>query len=163
MRKSALPGLLVLVSLGCAPALRMTVEHRDAVGTLVRRSTVSNTDTGPLSFTVGVNDTISATADAEFKNGLTRLWIEADYTCRSQGSGAATIQNGGFLIPSPSGNAIPSNQTPSRFSFTDSIRIVSVCNQQEMRLNLRAGATTVATSAGGPATSWTQSAVIQKP
>lgn len=163
---SALFVIFAFVLCGCAPVVRMTVENRDGFGNLVDRLDVTNKDSGASrTLIVSSSHTIIATAEAEFKDGLQGLWIEGDFTCFDPGTGTGTgsVQQGGFLAPTH-GNAISGNQTPPRFSFTETFSIA--CGKPGYTLSLRAGARSVPTTGlfgGGPATSWTQPAVFRKP
>ena len=171
MRKngSALLAAYLLILCGCAPAVRMTVEQRDGTGNVVQRFDVTNTDSEPTTFTVSSSNIIWITATAEHKDGLQRLWIEGEFKCfdpvgSSQPGGVGVSQTGTLLVPPPTGNAIPANATPTRFSFTENFPIA--CNRAGYEMSLRAGATSSPTTGifgGGPATSWTQPALFRKP
>lgn len=153
----------VFVLCGCAPTVRLTVEHRDKVGNLVERFDVTNTDSGPRTLKMGNFDTLTYTAVAEFNQGLQALWVDEDVTCsHTSGTGTGNVQQTGDIFP-PSGNAIPANQTPAQFSFTGNLAVAHECNGTGITLKLRAGARTVPTGGGGPATSWTQFAVFEYP
>jgi len=155
---------------GCAPAVRMTVEQRDAQGTVLRRFDVTNKDSGPTGFSVNGSDVILVTAEAKFDDGLQRLWIEGDFNCfdpvgSNPPGGVGVSQQGTLLAPPPTGNAIPVNTMPAQYSFTQTFPIA--CAQAGYEMSLRAGATSVPTTTifgpAGPATSWTQPAVFKKP
>ena len=167
--QSALLALSLLVLGACGPSVRMTVEQRDARGGVIQRFDVTSTDTGPRTFNVSSSDVIRVTATAEHRDGLQRLWIEGEENCfdpvgSSVPGGVGTSQSGLLLAPPPSGNAIPANTTPTRFSFTADFSVN--CNRAGYDMSLRAGAPSLPVTGlfgGGPATAFTQPALFSKP
>ncbi|HEU5258702.1 MAG TPA: hypothetical protein VFU28_22095 [Vicinamibacterales bacterium] len=162
MNTSSRLGVSVLVPMmlmlwGCAPSVRMTVEQRDGAGNLVTSFVKTNSDSGPTKVIVSNSHQIRLTAEAEHKDGLQKLSMAVSGHCGEDG----TVQNIGFGFPA-SGNAIPSNTTPTRFSFSEQISIAGQCDAGSLDLSVTATATSAPTTGilggGGPATSWTQPA-----
>ena len=104
---------LVLMLWGCAPKVTMTVEQRDGGGNLITSFVKTSSDSGPTSVTVSNSHKIRLTAEAEHSYGLQKLWMTVSGHCR----GTNTLQNIGYGLPT-SGNAIPPNTTPKKFSFS---------------------------------------------
>jgi len=151
---------IILMLWGCAPSVRMTVEQRDGAGNVITSFVKTNSDSGPTNVSVSNSHQIRLTAEAEHKDGLQKLSMTVSGHCRGDG----TVQNIGFGFPA-SGNAIPSNTTPTRFSFSEQISIAGQCNAGSLDLSVTATATSAPTTGifgGGPATSSTQPAQFNK-
>jgi hypothetical protein len=157
MRKRAIV-LFILLLLACILFLfsrpdfsvSITIEQRDKSNKVVDNFVVDNMTTDPPRLNVKAFDTILVTAEAEFRNGLESLWIEGESHCfeptdlntpyMPKLSERGTL----LLIPSQTGNAIPLNTTPARFSFTEKFPVT--CKKLGYRILLRAGAKTVETT-----------------
>jgi hypothetical protein len=132
----------------------------DGAGNLITSFVKTNSDSGPTSVTVSNSHKVRLTAEGEHSDGLQKLWMTVSGHCR----GTGTVQNIGYGLPT-SGNAIPSNTTPTRFSFSEEISIAGQCNAGSLDLSVIATATSAPTTGifgGGPATSSTQPAQFNK-
>jgi hypothetical protein len=147
--------LIAMVVDGCAPALRMTLEHRDGAGNLVERFVVTPTDSHDVEINnFQASHTIDAFVDATFDGGLERVSIEVNGHCMRQGQ----TGNFGYVIPT-TGNAIPAGQNPTKFSFN--ARIDTTCNEPDFDLEAWATATGL-TKSGATATVSTKALILKK-
>lgn len=139
--------------------LRMTVVQRDGAGNLIQRSIVKADDPRDLVISrFQPSHTLEATVEAEFRDGLERVWISFSARCWEEGG---QVQTPGSAIPG-SGNAIPLNQHPTKFSFVQALRVADSCTQPRMEYRVRAHCISLPSKDGGPYSVTTKDVVLTR-
>src|SRR5436305_4327052 len=93
--------ITVLLACGCAPTLRLTVEHRDGGGNLVERLVTKPGDPEMQIKNWSASHTLDATVDAEFSDSLQSISMTVNGSCfdRDAAGNPAAQQQFGYGIP----------------------------------------------------------------
>ena len=114
--------LVIAVTLffcGCGPKLTMTVETRDAQGSVIERADVTNADTSGRTFRADGKGTINLTALAEDSDGLQALRFEGGFSCNRSAGTTGQVEQGTYLAIDPN---LP-GQHPTSETFTKQIGV----------------------------------------
>ena len=106
--------LVIVVTLffcGCGPKLTMTVETRDAQGSVIERADVTNADTSGRTFRADGKGTINLTALAEDSDGLQALRFEGGFSCNTSSGTIGQVQQGTYSVNDPNLSQHPTSET----------------------------------------------------